>query len=105
MPLSVRVTLTRGIRFGARPTANHSSCICSPSSGVVSDSGGGRHHCHTPETLLVWYRKLIAQKYDGSGKRGPGRPRSDEEIEALMVRMAKEIGMGPASRACRKKSC
>src|SRR6516162_7812442 len=23
----------------------------------------------TPETLLVWHRKLIAQKYDGSGKR------------------------------------
>ena len=24
----------------------------------------------TPETLLRWYRRLIAQKYDGSGKRG-----------------------------------
>ena len=24
----------------------------------------------TPETLLSWHRKLIAQKYDGSGKRG-----------------------------------
>jgi hypothetical protein len=29
----------------------------------------------TPETLLAWHRKLIAQKYDGSGRRGPGRPR------------------------------
>src|SRR5580692_5598985 len=27
----------------------------------------------TPETLLAWHRKLSAQKYDGSGKRGPGR--------------------------------
>src|ERR1700686_3110585 len=26
----------------------------------------------TPETLLAWHRKLIAQKYDGSGQRGPG---------------------------------
>jgi putative transposase len=25
----------------------------------------------TPETLLAWHRKLIAQKYDGSRKRGP----------------------------------
>jgi hypothetical protein len=25
----------------------------------------------TPETLLAWHRKLIAQKYDGTGKRGP----------------------------------
>ena len=26
----------------------------------------------TPETLLRWHQRLIAQKYDGSGKRGPG---------------------------------
>src|SRR5215210_6231232 len=44
----------------------------------------------TPETLLAWHRKLIAQKYDGSGKRGPGRPRTAREIEALVVRMAVE---------------
>jgi hypothetical protein len=28
----------------------------------------------TPETLLRWHRQLIAQKYDGSGKRGPVVP-------------------------------
>src|SRR5678815_1845079 len=39
----------------------------------------------TPDTLLSWHRKLIAQKYDGSGKRGPGRPRTDREIEPLVV--------------------
>jgi putative transposase len=44
----------------------------------------------TPETLLAWHRRLIAQKYDGSGKRGCGRPRKSEEIEDLVVRMAKE---------------
>jgi len=44
----------------------------------------------TPETLLAWHRKLIAQKYDGSGKRRPGRPRTAREIEALVVRMAVE---------------
>jgi hypothetical protein len=44
----------------------------------------------TPETLLAWHRKLIAQKYDGSGKRGPGRPRTAVEIEAMVVRMAEE---------------
>jgi putative transposase len=44
----------------------------------------------TPETLLAWHRKLIAQKYDGSGKRGPGRPRTAGEIETLVVRMALE---------------
>jgi len=44
----------------------------------------------TPETLLGWHRKLIAQKYDGSGNRGPGRPRVSGEVEALVVRMADE---------------
>src|SRR5262249_33818000 len=27
----------------------------------------------TPQTLLAWHRKLIAQKYDGSADRRPGR--------------------------------
>ena len=44
----------------------------------------------TPATLLAWHRKLIAQKYDGSGKRGPGRPRTAGETENLVVRMAEE---------------
>ena len=44
----------------------------------------------TPETLLAWHRKLIAQKYDGSGQRGPGRPRTVKGIEALVVRLAED---------------
>jgi putative transposase len=43
-------------------------------------------------TLLAWHRRLIAQKYDGRGKRGRGRPRKSEEIEDLVVRLAKENG-------------
>ncbi len=30
----------------------------------------------SPETILRWYRQLVAKKYDGSERRGPGRPRS-----------------------------
>jgi putative transposase len=44
----------------------------------------------TPETLLAWHRKLIARKYDGTANRGPGRPRTADEIAALVTRMAKE---------------
>ncbi|HEX4167155.1 MAG TPA: hypothetical protein VHZ55_16950 [Bryobacteraceae bacterium] len=44
----------------------------------------------TPETLLAWHRKLIAQKYDGHEKRGRGRPRIGGEIERLVVRMVEE---------------
>src|SRR3954468_9146785 len=44
----------------------------------------------TPDTLLAWHRKLIAQKYDGHEKRRPGRPRTQEQLENLVIRMAKE---------------
>ena len=54
----------------------------------------------TPETLLRWHRRLIAQKYDGSSKRSPGRPRTPDEIEQLVVQMAEEnrgLGSSPDS--------
>ena len=45
----------------------------------------------TPDTILAWHRKLIAQKFDGSTQRqSPGRPRIDAELEALIVLMAQE---------------
>ncbi len=44
-----------------------------------------------PDTILGWYRKLIANKFDGSKfRRRAGRPRIDTEIERLVVQMAKE---------------
>jgi len=44
----------------------------------------------TPETVLRWYRTLIASKYDSSAKRGVGRPPVRQSVEQLVVRMAKE---------------
>src|SRR5713226_3220654 len=44
----------------------------------------------TPETLLAWHRRLIAQKYDGSNRRGVGRPKIMEKIRMLVVRFAVE---------------
>jgi putative transposase len=44
-----------------------------------------------PDTILAWYRKLIARKFDGSkARRSPGRPRISREVERLIVRMARE---------------
>jgi putative transposase len=44
-----------------------------------------------PATILAWYRRLIARKFDGSKRRSyPGRPRVAAEIEAVIVRMARE---------------
>src|SRR5664279_2386047 len=43
-----------------------------------------------PDTILGWYRKLIANKFDGSRFRGSaGRPRVDAETERLVVQMAR----------------
>jgi putative transposase len=45
----------------------------------------------TPDTLLRWYKRLIAQKFDGSQQRRPcGRPRVAEEVKQLIVRIAEE---------------
>jgi len=44
-----------------------------------------------PDTILAWYRKLVARKFDGSkARRRLGRPRIKAELEKLIVRMAKE---------------
>ncbi len=45
----------------------------------------------TPDTLMRWYKRLIADKFDGSKTRKElGRPRVCEEIEQLVIRMAEE---------------
>jgi hypothetical protein len=45
----------------------------------------------TPDTLMRWYHRLIAQKFDGSVQRRKlGRPWVAEEIEQLVVCMADE---------------
>jgi hypothetical protein len=44
-----------------------------------------------PDTILGWYRKLVARKFDGSkARRGPGRPRIKRGVEQLIIRMASE---------------
>jgi hypothetical protein len=45
----------------------------------------------TPDTLLRWDKRLIAQKFDGSTKRRQlGRPRVPNEVQQLVLRMAEE---------------
>jgi hypothetical protein len=49
----------------------------------------------TPETILAWHRKLVAQKFDGSQQRKTlGRPKMAAELEALVVRIAQRIARG-----------
>src|SRR5258706_3178389 len=44
----------------------------------------------TPDTLLRWYRELVAQKYDGSARAGPGRPGIAGEIQRGILEMASD---------------
>jgi transposase InsO family protein len=44
----------------------------------------------TPDTLMRWHRRVVAQKWDYSKRRGPGRPGIMRETADLIVRMASE---------------
>jgi len=48
----------------------------------------------SPETILRWYRELVAKKYDGSQQRGQGRPRTAADVAAIIVKMASENSWG-----------
>jgi putative transposase len=44
-----------------------------------------------PDTILTWYSKFVAQKFGSSKQRKAlGRPKIDQELEALVVRLAQE---------------
>jgi hypothetical protein len=44
-----------------------------------------------PDTILGWYRKLVARKFDGSkARRKVGRPKVVDDIEQFILRMARE---------------
>ncbi len=44
-----------------------------------------------PDTILAWYRRFVARKFDGSKHRQyPGRPTVEPDAEALVVRIARE---------------
>jgi putative transposase len=44
-----------------------------------------------PDTILAWYRRLVARKFDESrARQARGRPPIDREVAELIVRMAEE---------------
>ena len=55
-----------------------------------------RHHLSQvmlifkPDTVLRWHRELVRRKWTFSRKGNPGRPRISSDLEALIVRLAKE---------------
>src|ERR1017187_782799 len=44
----------------------------------------------SPDTLMRWHRRLVAQKWDFSHRRGPGRPGIKRGVPALL------LGLGQA---------
>ncbi len=56
----------------------------------------------TPNTILRWYRRLIARKYDGAQKRVPGRPR--KAVEVSLPQGTQSSGLGRSTdRVSRKR--
>jgi len=43
-----------------------------------------------PETILSWFRRLAAVKYDSSKVRGKGRPAKGRDVRQLVVKLAQE---------------
>ena len=43
----------------------------------------------SPGTLIRWHRDLIARKYDGSKRRGMGRPQISDALRAAIIKIAK----------------
>ena len=48
-------------------------------------------HVVKPDTIFGWHKKLVAQKCEGAKQRQtPGRPKVDQELADLVVRLAQE---------------
>lgn len=55
----------------------------------------------TPETLLVWHRRLVVRQRDYSRRRStPGRPSTASAVNAVVLRLARDTcaGVSDASR-------
>ena len=74
--------------YGSTPNAVDSPCAARQLGWKAS----GRRSLAsiTPETIHAANRRLIAQTYDGSARRGRGRPMTRRDVAALVVRMAVE---------------
>jgi transposase InsO family protein len=44
----------------------------------------------SPDTILRWHRALVARRYDSSKKRPPGWRRISEELEQLIIQIARK---------------
>ena len=51
----------------------------------------------TPDTILRWYRELVAKKYDGSARRGPGRAGHTAKISASCATATNGAGSSSCS--------
>jgi len=59
-------------------------------SRLIPRRRGAEVYTVTPATLLAWYRRLVARKWDYTSRRRPGRPSTPAAIRELVIRMATE---------------
>lgn len=97
------------MHYSARPVTRKASSVCRRGASAAREKsqGGGTQGAPpmdtvvSPDTLLRWYRRLIAEKWNFVHRRGPRRPAIMQQISALIVRMAQDNpgpGLGGAHR-------
>lgn len=57
--------------------------------GITRRQLGQSVFIFTPATILRWHRELVRRKWTFTQRRQSGRPRTDAEIETLIVRFAR----------------
>ncbi len=52
-----------------------------------------------PETVFKWHRELVRRKWTHQRKQVGGRPRTNQDIEQLIVRLAGKMGIGAMAKS------
>ena len=83
----LRAKLNRRLRFSDAERATLGEIGFRPDCRALNEVATAAQ----PDTILAWYRQCVARKFDGSqARRGPGGPRIDQDVEGLIVRIARE---------------
>ena len=75
-------------RQGSRPAMQPADHVFLAAASRLIPRARWRSFFVTPDTLLAWHRRLVAQHWTYPGRR-PGRPKVSQEVRELVLRLAR----------------